>query len=128
MIVDDNVDSAESLAEILRVAGHAVTVCTNPMDALADVERSWPDVFILDIGLPEIDGYELARRLQARQPERPSCPQSRYIALTGYGQPHDRVLSKTVGFCRHFVKPVDLQALLAAIDEPCTDAENRSTT
>ena len=113
-IVDDNVDSAESLADILRVAGHTVTVCVNPMDALANVERRWPDVFILDIGLPEIDGYELARRLQARQGARPT----RYIALTGYGQSHDRVLSKTVGFCHHFVKPVDLQALLAAIDAP----------
>ena len=132
MIVDDNVDSAESLAEILRVAGHAVTVCTNPLDALAQVERSWPDVFILDIGLPEIDGYELARRLQAhaagRQARSQSRSQSRYIALTGYGQSHDRVLSKTVGFCHHFVKPVDLQALLAAIDAPCTEGENCSTT
>jgi CheY-like chemotaxis protein/two-component sensor histidine kinase len=124
MIVDDNVDAAESLAEILRVAGHAVTVRTNPMDVLADVERGWPDVFILDIGLPDIDGYELARRLQARQPH----AQSRYIALTGYGQSHDRVLSKTVGFCRHFVKPVDLQALLASIDAPRTEGENCSTT
>ena len=126
MIVDDNVDSAESLAEILRVAGHTVTVCTHPMDALADVERSWPDVFILDIGLPEIDGYELARRLQARASS--TGAQSRYIALTGYGQSHDRVLSKTVGFCHHFVKPVDLLALLAAIDEPCLEGENCSTT
>jgi len=115
MIVDDNADAAQSLAEILRAVGHRVTVAHEPRGALALAEREWPDVFILDIGLPDIDGYALARRLRAMAEEKPRERAALYLALTGYGQAHDKVLSKAAGFDRHFVKPVDLEALQAAL-------------
>ncbi len=117
MIVDDNADAAQSLAEILRALGNAVAVAHDPQRALAMAEQDWPEVFILDIGLPDIDGYALARRLRAMAGLRPEKKPALYLALTGYGQAHDKVLSKAAGFDRHFVKPVDLEALLAALAE-----------
>jgi PAS domain S-box-containing protein len=117
VIVDDNADAAQSLAEILRAFGHRVDVAHEPRGALALAEDDWPQAFILDIGLPDIDGYALARRLRAMADERPGRRDALYLALTGYGQAHDKVLSKAAGFDRHFVKPVDLDALLAALAE-----------
>jgi PAS domain S-box-containing protein len=117
LIVDDNADAALSLAEILRAFGHQVEVAHEPRRALALAERGWPEIFILDIGLPDIDGYALARRLRAMAEEQPDERAATYLALTGYGQAHDKVLSKAAGFDRHFVKPVDLEALLAALAE-----------
>jgi PAS domain S-box-containing protein len=121
VIVDDNADAAQSLADILRALGHRVDVAHEPRGALALAENDWPEVFILDIGLPDIDGYALARRLRAMADEcAEEYPEKRaalYLALTGYGQAHDKVLSKAAGFDRHFVKPVDLEALLAALAE-----------
>jgi PAS domain S-box-containing protein len=119
LIVDDNLDAAQSLADILRAFGHRVEVTHEPRSALALAERDWPQVFILDIGLPDIDGYALARQLRAMAEEKPRERAALYLALTGYGQAHDKVLSKAAGFDRHFVKPVDLEALLAAlVDAP----------
>jgi PAS domain S-box-containing protein len=113
MIVDDNADAADSLADILRSLGHATVTATGSHEALALAGKAaWPDLFILDIGLPDIDGYELVRRLRAQAPP---ADAARYVALTGYGQAHDRVLSRSAGFDHHFVKPVDLAALLEVI-------------
>jgi len=112
LIVDDNLDAAQSLTEVLRAFGHAVAAAASSREALALAEAQWPQVFVLDIGLPDIDGYELVRRLRALQDGRPAL----YLALTGYGQAHDRVLSRSAGFDHHFVKPVDLRALVAVID------------
>jgi len=117
LIVDDNADAAQSLAEILRALGNEVAVAHDPHRALALAEQDWPEVFILDIGLPDIDGYALARQLRAMAAARPEAQPALYLALTGYGQAHDKVLSKAAGFDRHFVKPVDLEALLAALAE-----------
>jgi PAS domain S-box-containing protein len=125
VIVDDNADAAQSLAEILRAFGHRVDVAHEPRDALALAEDDWPEVFILDIGLPDIDGYALARRLRAMAAEHPGGHEALYMALTGYGQAHDKVLSKAAGFDRHFVKPVDLEALLAALAEAPAPAPGR---
>ncbi|WP_020653728.1 PAS domain-containing hybrid sensor histidine kinase/response regulator [Massilia niastensis] len=111
MIVDDNVDAAESLAVLLEAQGHQVTVQSHPLDAIAAAKQAPPQVFILDIGLPEMDGYELARRLRAD----PATADALFIALTGYGQAHDRVLSKSVGFEHHFVKPMDTEKLRQAL-------------
>jgi PAS domain S-box-containing protein len=115
LIVDDNADAAQSLAEILRALGNQVAVAHDPRSALALAEQDWPEVFILDIGLPDIDGYALARRLREMAQAQPGRGPALYLALTGYGQAHDKVLSKAAGFDRHFVKPVDLEALLAAL-------------
>ncbi len=109
MIVDDNVDAAESLAVLLEAQGHQVAVQSHPHDAIAAARQDPPQVFILDIGLPEMDGYELARRLRAD----PATGQALFVALTGYGQAHDRILSRSVGFDHHFVKPVELEKLKA---------------
>ena len=112
LVVDDNIDAAESLTEVLRACGHEVASAASSREALDLAGRDWPQVFVLDIGLPDIDGYELVRRLRALQDGRPAL----YLALTGYGQAHDRVLSRSAGFDHHFVKPVDLRALVAVMD------------
>lgn len=107
MIVDDNVDAGESLAALLEAHGHSVSIQTHPLCAITAARSSPPQVFILDIGLPEIDGYELVRRLRWE----PVLRNSMYIALTGYGQAHDRTLSMTAGFDHHFVKPMDAEKM-----------------
>jgi signal transduction histidine kinase/ActR/RegA family two-component response regulator len=113
MIVDDNVDAAESLAALLDAHGHKVTVKSHPLEAISAVREQVQQVFILDIGLPEMDGYELARQLR----DSPGGRHALFIALTGYGQAHDRVLSKTVGFDHHFVKPMDTERLMQILGE-----------
>ncbi|MET0265008.1 MAG: ATP-binding protein [Duganella sp.] len=107
MVVDDNVDAAEALADLLTLEGHHVSVQTHPLQAIAAATISPPQVFVLDIGLPEIDGYELARRLRSH----PSTRHALLIALTGYGQSNDRQQSEAAGFAHHFVKPLDPQKL-----------------
>jgi CheY-like chemotaxis protein len=107
LVVDDNADAAESLAALLQTQGHAVTIRHDAHGALEEAESLPPDALILDIGLPDMDGYELSRRLHAM----PETSQATYIALTGYGQAHDRVLAKAAGFQHYFVKPIDMTAL-----------------
>ena len=113
MIVDDNVDAAQSLASLLETKGHQVIVVGDAESALANAGIEAIQVFILDIGLPNIDGYELARRLRAM----PQTSNAVLIALSGYGQAHDRVLSKAAGFDHHFVKPSDTQALTKILNQ-----------
>jgi CheY-like chemotaxis protein len=115
IVVDDNVDAVESLAEILRSLGHAVRIATSGTEALAMAAGGWPDVFVLDIGLPDLHGYELVRRLRDAGGTARRGP-ALYVALTGYGQAHDRVLSKSAGFDHHLIKPVDLGILLELVD------------
>jgi CheY-like chemotaxis protein/anti-sigma regulatory factor (Ser/Thr protein kinase) len=107
MIVDDNQDAAHSLAVLLKARGHAVLVAEDAREALDAAASAEIDAFVLDIGLPDMDGYELARRLRAQDRHKDAL----LIALTGYGQAHDRVLSKEAGFDHHFVKPVDVEKL-----------------
>jgi signal transduction histidine kinase len=113
LVTDDNVDAAESLALLLQFEGHDVRVCYSGAQALAAVERFTPQACILDVGLPDMTGLELARRLR----EHPELQHALFIALTGYGQPHDRAASAAAGFDHHLVKPVEpvaLNALLAS--------------
>jgi CheY-like chemotaxis protein/anti-sigma regulatory factor (Ser/Thr protein kinase) len=111
MIVDDHLDGAQTLAALLEAQGHDVVVAEDGASGLALAAERATDVFILDIGLPDIDGYELARRLRTGGAGRDAL----LVALTGYGQAHDRLLSKVAGFDHHFVKPVDIAALNAVI-------------
>jgi len=104
-IVDDNVDAAQSLAVLLREQGHTVHVFDGAIRTLASPDIGGTHAFILDIGLPDMTGYELARRLRREH------AQASFIALTGYGQARDRDLSKQAGFDHHLVKPVDFRAL-----------------
>lgn len=106
LVVDDNADAAEMLATALAAFGHEVVVAHDGPHALELVERFWPDAAVLDIGLPVMDGHELARRLRARGLERCFL-----VAVTGYGQDEDRVRSQEAGFDAHLVKPVDLMGL-----------------
>lgn len=111
LVVDDNADSAEMMRVILESAGHHVEVAADGLEALVVVEKYSPDIALLDIGLPVMDGYELGQRLHTTA----NAAKCRLIALTGYGQEHDRAQSKASGFEAHFVKPVDTKALLELI-------------
>jgi PAS domain S-box-containing protein len=112
LIVDDNTDTVDSLAMLLRLAGYQVITATNGPAGLQAVLAESPDVVLMDLGLPGIDGFEVARRIR----EKTRAPI--LIAMTGYGQSTDRELSKEAGFEYHLVKPVDpvkLQNLLAQL-------------
>jgi signal transduction histidine kinase/CheY-like chemotaxis protein/putative methionine-R-sulfoxide reductase with GAF domain len=106
-VVDDNVDAAQSLAMLLRAQGHVVHVYEDGATTLASEYLPQTQAFVLDIGLPDMTGYELARRLRRN----PANAQALYIALTGYGQARDHDLSRREGFSRHLVKPVDIAVL-----------------
>jgi signal transduction histidine kinase/DNA-binding response OmpR family regulator len=112
LIVDDNIDAAELLAALLETLGHAVALAHDGAAALAIAPGFAPDVALLDIGLPLMDGYELAQRL--RQLE--GCRQTLLVAVTGYGQADDRQRSRDAGFAHHLVKPVELATLTALLD------------
>jgi CheY-like chemotaxis protein len=111
LVVDDNEDAADLLAELLRDRGHDATVAYDGPQALAIAEHVVLDAAIVDIGLPVMDGYELARRLGPRSG-------LVMIALTGYGQETDRHRSSEAGFAVHLVKPADIREILAAIEQP----------
>jgi len=107
LIVDDNVDAADSLAMLLSFQSHTTEVVYSGKDALERFETFRPEVALLDIGLPEMDGYELARRLRAM----PQFNEVRLVALTGYGRTKDHQRTQAAGFDDHLVKPVDFSAL-----------------
>jgi signal transduction histidine kinase/ActR/RegA family two-component response regulator len=111
LVVDDNEDALELLAEVLRNAGHLVTTAKDGPTALKIMKTFDADVAILDIGLPVMDGYELAGRLRAELGK--ELP--RLIALTGYGQDSDRARARQAGFAEHLTKPVDGGRLLGAL-------------
>ncbi len=115
LIVDDNQDALLSVAELLRMVGHEVQTAISGPTALAVLRGFRPDVAILDIGLPGMDGFELAGQVRALL----GNPQPRLIAMTGYGQETDRDRSVAAGFDLHLVKPVDLDVLLRSLaDRP----------
>jgi CheY-like chemotaxis protein len=109
LIVEDNRDSCEMLRVLLELAGHEVHEAHDGPDGLAALERVRPDVALIDLGLPGLDGYELARR--ARQ----AGTTGYLVALTGYGLPDDRQRSRQAGFDAHLVKPVDSAQLSTVI-------------
>ena len=111
MIVDDHPDGVQTLAELLAAQGHEVLMAEDGAGALALATGRSIDVFILDIGLPDMDGHALARRLRATSEGRDAL----LIALTGYGRAQDRILSKEAGFDHHFTKPADSVALAAVL-------------
>jgi CheY-like chemotaxis protein len=112
LVVDDNVDAAGTLAELLDMMGCDASVAHDGAGALAAVVALAPDIVLLDIGLPDINGYEVARRVRAMAGLR----QPRLIALTGWGQEQDKRMAAQAGFDEHWTKPVDparLQQLTA---------------
>jgi CheY-like chemotaxis protein len=114
LVVDDNQDAGELLAEGFRYAGHDVRIAHTAESALELIASQAPDLAILDIGLPDMDGYELASRIRSL----PVGANMRLIALTGYGRDHDRQRSQAAGFSHHLVKPVDFNALLELVADP----------
>jgi CheY-like chemotaxis protein len=113
LVVDDNVDAAESTAAYLRLEGHEVKTVTDGNEALASVRVFAPHVIVLDIGLPGLDGYAVARQLR----ERGDTSHALLIAVTGYGQKDDRQRAVEAGFDYHFVKPTDPRQIQAAIEQ-----------
>jgi two-component system, sensor histidine kinase len=116
LIVDDNRDSADTLGALLGLLGADVRVAYDGASALQTIENFHPTAIVLDLGMPGMDGYELARRIR----ERPDTSGSALIALTGWGQDSDRHLTRAAGFDHHLIKPVDfehMQAVLASLTE-----------
>ena len=118
LIVDDNVDAADLLALVLRGEGHEVETVYSSEAALERAQATNPEIMLLDIGLPEMDGYEVARRLRSSS----VLKDIRLIALTGYGQATDRARTRAAGFDDHLVKPVEVQALKRSMAGPVGDA------
>jgi CheY-like chemotaxis protein len=114
LLVDDNQDAAEMMALVLSERGHEVRVAADGPAGLALLEAFQPEVAVLDLGLPILDGYELAARLREELAGQPL----RLIAVTGYGQSEDRARTRAAGFEQHLVKPVDLSELESAIENP----------
>ena len=107
LVVDDNVDAAETLSRVLRLSAHEVRVVHDGLAALAAAREMNPDVVLLDIGLPELDGLEVARSLRARA----DGPRPLLVAITGFGQAEDRARTAAAGFDHHLTKPVDPKLL-----------------
>ena len=112
LVVDDNVDSAESLALLLSMGGHEAHVAHDGAAAVDAAAQLRPDVMLLDIGLPKMDGFEVCRRVR----QEPWGQKMAMVALTGFGQDRDRAESENAGFDRHMVKPIDYDALLRTLE------------
>ena len=109
LVVDDNADAANSLAELLRLDGHETETAYSAKGALHSVETYHPEVVLLDIGLPELNGYQVAQQIRKNRND------MRLIALTGYGQAEDIARTRAAGFDAHMVKPVDFDVLQEVI-------------
>jgi CheY-like chemotaxis protein len=116
LIIEDNADARDALRVLLELEGHSVDAAGEGREAVELARAKDPDIALVDIGLPGIDGYEVARRVRARDARRPVL-----IALTGYSQPEDRRRATEAGFDDMLVKPVDptaLATLLATLEIP----------
>jgi CheY-like chemotaxis protein len=119
LVVDDNEDAADTMGMLLETMGHPVGIAYNAADALAMARRLSPAVLFLDIGMPDMDGYTLARKLR----ELPETRGAFLVALTGYGQPEDVRRAMEAGFDRHLVKPVSLSVALSALQQAASREE-----
>jgi signal transduction histidine kinase/ActR/RegA family two-component response regulator len=122
LVVDDNVDAAELLSMLLEGLGNTIRVANDPLEALALIDEFRPDVAVLDIGLPVMSGFELARRLR----ELPHTGGLRLIALSGYGQESDQRRAAEAGFDAHLVKPIEIATLDAVIQRLLGNGEFRA--
>jgi CheY-like chemotaxis protein len=116
LVVDDNVDAAETLGVLLRLAGQEVVVVHGGVAAIEQALAYVPEIVVLDIGMPDLDGYEVCRRLRAE----PSTQHAMLIAVTGWGQDADRMRSREAGFDHHLIKPVEwstLEKLFAGLEK-----------
>lgn len=111
LIVDDNIDAADSLAMLLRTLGHQVTTAHDGLRALELIREQTPDVVLLDIGMPMLSGLEVARHVRSD----PSLAGVKLVAVSGYGQPLDKLAASSAGFDEHLVKPVDVEDVTKAL-------------
>jgi CheY-like chemotaxis protein len=124
LVVDDNVDSAVAFSVFLEHSGHRTRVAHDGMAALAVANEFRPDVILLDIGLPGMDGHETARAIR----QQPWAKELTIIATSGWGQESDKQRSRDVGIDHHLVKPVDLSALMQLLSTlPTTAAADRGS-
>jgi len=112
LVVDDNEDIAEMTAELLKLHGYVVAIAPGGLQALDLATAFCPDVAILDIGLPDMDGYELACSLRS------TLKACRLVAVTGFAQAENRARAADAGFAAHLVKPVSAAEILAALESP----------
>ena len=111
LVVDDNVDTVESMARLLKLHGHEVQTACDASEAIATALSWRPEVVLLDLGLPDMDGYQVAATIR----QEASCQGIVLIAVTGYGLPEDHQRSREAGIDLHLVKPVDPAELLALL-------------
>ena len=123
LVVDDNEDAAESMGMLLELLGVDARIASDGMQALEVAQSYEPELILLDIGLPDIDGYEVARRIRAS----PSAPQPMLVALTGWGQHEDQVKAREAGFDHHMVKPADLEAVRVLLNSVTARSELASS-
>jgi DNA-binding response OmpR family regulator len=116
LVVDDNTDTAEALAYLVRAYGHVTRLAYNGEEALSVAQEFLPDVMLLDIGLPLLDGYAVAKMIRRRSPE------TEIIAITGV---HDRELSLQAGMSDHFQKPIDFEAIVGVLSRVQSRLANR---
>jgi CheY-like chemotaxis protein len=107
LVVDDNRDSADSLSMMLKLLGHQVTTVYDGADAIDRAAADRPEVALLDLGMPRLSGFDVARRIR----ERPECRDVMLVAVTGWSQDEDRQKTRDAGFDAHLVKPADVTAL-----------------
>jgi DNA-binding response OmpR family regulator len=112
LVVDDNEDAADSLATLLNVMGYNVRIAYDGPEAIEAADEFQPEVALLDIGLPRLSGYDIARHVREKRGE-----DVLLVAITGWGQEEDQRLAREAGFDHHFTKPADFDALLGLIDQ-----------
>ena len=121
LVVDDNVDGAESLAKVLQICGHETRTAHSGPEALDAARPFKPDVVLLDIGLPGMNGYEVAKRLRGE----PSLTGAVLVALTGWGSEDNKRQSREAGFDFHLTKPVEVTAIESILARASAVAANR---
>jgi len=115
LVVDDNEDAADSLATLLGVMGYEVRTAYDGPEAITAADEFQPAVALLDIGLPQLSGYDIARHVRQRRGN-----EVLLVAITGWGQEGDKLKAREAGFDHHFTKPVDYAALLEVVDRART--------
>jgi CheY-like chemotaxis protein len=123
LVADDNEDAAMSLALILSMLGHETRTANDGLEAIEIAEQFQPDVVLLDIGMPKLNGYETARRLR----QKARGEQLLLVALTGWGQESDRQRSSAAGFDSHLIKPVDVAQIERLLTEKRSERRGSST-
>jgi CheY-like chemotaxis protein len=113
LVVDDNLDAAESLSLLLQADGHQTELAHDGLAAVEATRRFAPDIVLLDIGLPGLNGYEAAMQMRSQGNPRPTL-----VAVTGWGQQQDRVRAAQAGFDMHLTKPVDPAVIMALARNP----------